>query len=1517
MEKILARRLKDKHGEGSDSSSSDDYLYLVKWKNLSYIHCDWITEEKVLSQSQGKGRLQRFVRKDEMAAYQREGNEDVEEDEPIPEDFVSVDRILAERTIRERIMFYVKWRALSYAEGTWEYADDIKDDQKVEEFRKRNEMPSSEEELLRPPKRPELSSFEKLPMPTFKNGGELREYQMEGYNWLISCWFGRQGSILADEMGLGKTIQSVSFCNYLFSDRNIRGPFLVIAPLSTLGHWNREFETWTFMNAIVYHGNSDSRRIIQEYEWAYPKQSKKRGPPYKWDVLITTYETILQESSKLRTVDWEAIVIDEAHKIKNRSSKLVSELNNFRSEHRILLTGTPIQNNPLEVWALLHYIDPVKFASQEDFSNEFGEVKDAETVDKLKDLMRPYLLRRLKEDVEKSIPPKEETIVSVELTRIQKKWYRAMLEQNFSFLDQGSKQAKNVGNLRNIVMELRKCCNHPYLIKEVEHIETEGLDEEAQMKNLIEASGKLVLVDKLLPRLKENGHKVLIFSQMIRVLDIVEDYLVQKRWGYERIDGRVRGNDRQQAIDRFSKKDSDKFVFLLCTRAGGQGINLTVADTVIIYDSDWNPQNDIQAQARCHRIGQKSDVKVYRLITRGTYEQDMFDRASKKLGLDHAVLQNMGVETETNKKNQNVLAEMKKEDIDSLLKKGAYDVFNEDDSAADAFSAEDIDHILARRTTLLQTGATNAGPSAFSKANFAAETNKGVENVELDDPDFWKKLMPAAASGPDPALELRPRLRRQTQRFAPGEDSSDEDLDDGSGDEMYAGEAPSGKKLWNKSERQRAQRGLMTLGWGQWRALHRFSNLEERRSMDEVAYFCRRLVRLAVETIMANKTNDDVTMEYLTHRFSYLSEVFQPHRAVQSDPEPEGSDGSVGNANDAYTFGDEVAEPMFTEPVLENPDFKEYLVRNANHLIERLDLLHEISLLGKSGALRSDSEMPFVGASGSQVIGSWWNTQCDRDLLLGTMKHGYGNYRPMRADPSLIFKSIIPLGDEDEEESAEVPASQPTNNRDNENVPMEVAKPGDTEGSKQSGVDEQEDPKDADEDAKEPNNGTIGTEEMEVDADKPAENGHRDSLEGNKECKSPSSRENDQSAEAIRRWPPVQVLNTRVKKLTKGFQRLRRKQEKVAKMEEEAEKQRLAKEQKRREKEAEDEERRAEKERKLKASQRIWSKKEKADFAKYIANVGDAPLNDVGNSSWALVQERAGLSKKAPELIGEYMEDFHDMCRVILFEDENPGKTWDGRKYSEQEREDAKATLPNAKRFFERKHLLRSIRDFVATGLENTEISESIKRVPKPVKKEGLPKWWQEDTEVYDKALLTGVAKHGFDPSMLATDEKLPFWRKCGEVAVDYYQDMQENPDAPENPAYDAEIAKNNPQKPEDIPKNDLINFFARDRAVFIRSAHLHEAIVTNEKDRVESKASKKKKVQQRTESKANADVGRPEYYRLGGVGVLAGHAQVGFQTVARDKLSRRILKVLKGLKKSGADNQVFEGHVEWTAAQL
>jgi chromodomain-helicase-DNA-binding protein 7 len=302
-----------------------------------------------------------------------------------------------------------------------------------------------------------------------------------------------------------------------------------------------------------------------------------------------------------------------------------------------------------------------------------------------------------------------------------------------------------VPNLMNTMMELRKCCIHPYLLNGAEEQiqddyksrKNDFTDEEGlYFQALINSSGKMVLLDKLLPKLKSNGHRVLIFSQMVKMLDILEDYLIRKQYPYERIDGRIRGNLRQAAIDRYCRPDSDRFVFLLCTKAGGLGINLVAADTCIIYDSDWNPQNDLQAQARCHRIGQDKSVKIYRLITRNTYEREMFDRASLKLGLDKAVLQSMNTNLGNAKSTEKVSNQLSKSEIETLLKKGAYGALMDDDNAGDKFCEEDIEQILQRRTQTVTLDQSNQAGGSFSKASFVSND---TEDIAIDDPDFWAK----------------------------------------------------------------------------------------------------------------------------------------------------------------------------------------------------------------------------------------------------------------------------------------------------------------------------------------------------------------------------------------------------------------------------------------------------------------------------------------------------------------------------------------------------------------------------------------------------------------------------------------------------------------------------------------------------------------------------------------------------------------------------------------------------------
>eukprot|EP00978_Attheya_sp_CCMP212_P016788 scaffold44276_cov43-Attheya_sp.AAC.3 len=566
-------------------------------------------------------------------------------------------------------------------------------------------------------------------------------------------------------MGLGKTVQIVAYIDHLHRVENIQRPYLVVVPLSTVEHWRREFEGWTDMKCCVYHDRQRIwRDVMREYEWYY--EDRPHTPDYlKFDVLVTTYDTLIGDFDIIGQVPWRVTVVDEAHRLRNVKGKLLECMKEISArgilhygfQSRVLMTGTPLQNNIQELWTLLNFIEPFKFPSLEEFEQNFGNMANREQVESLQRKISPYMLRRVKEDVAKDIPAKEETLIDVELTSIQKQYYRAIFEHNHSFLSMGSTRA-TAPKLMNIQMELRKCCNHPFLLDGIEARETEkqlkeltesgafeGKTHEEQQLMLneqgyIQTSGKMVLLDKLLPKLRQEGHKVLVFSQMVKMLDLISEYCDFKGFRHERLDGRVRGNERQKAIDRF-ETEPDSFMFLLSTRAGGVGINLTAADICIIFDSDWNPQNDVQAQARCHRIGQTKDVMIYRLITSRTFEQEMFDRASKKLGLEQAVLGNFGSENDDDKPTS--------QEMEQLLKKGAYALLeDENDEIGKEFCSDDIESILAKRTrTRVVEGAKtsswlNKAGMNVTKSKFTGDSAAATAGVNVDDPLFWQKVMP-------------------------------------------------------------------------------------------------------------------------------------------------------------------------------------------------------------------------------------------------------------------------------------------------------------------------------------------------------------------------------------------------------------------------------------------------------------------------------------------------------------------------------------------------------------------------------------------------------------------------------------------------------------------------------------------------------------------------------------------------------------------------------------------------------
>uniref|UniRef100_A0A1A9WIH8 Chromatin-remodeling complex ATPase chain Iswi n=1 Tax=Glossina brevipalpis TaxID=37001 RepID=A0A1A9WIH8_9MUSC len=504
--------------------------------------------------------------------------------------------------------------------------------------------------------------------PSYIKNGKLRDYQIHGLNWMISLYENGISGILADEMGLGKTLQTISFLGYLKHFKNQSGPHIVVVPKSTIQNWVNEFKNWCpSFKVICFIGAKNERLLLSKVLLSR-----------KWDVCVTSYEMCKYEKSLLKKFNWRYMVIDEAHRIKNEKSKLSEILREFKTANRLLITGTPLQNNLHELWALLNFLLPDVFNSSEDFDSWFNTntcLGDDALIQRLHAVLKPFLLRRLKSEVEKRLKPKKEIKIFVGLSKMQREWYTKVLMKDIDIVNGAGKMEKM--RLQNILMQLRKCTNHPYLFNGAEPGPPYTTD-----THLVNNSGKMVILDKLLPKLQAQGSRVLIFSQMTRMLDILEDYCLWRNYQYCRLDGQSKQKDRGDRIHDFNADNSTKFIFMLATRAGGLGINLATADVVIIYDSDWNPQMDLQAMDRAHRIGQKKQVRVFRFITENTVEEKIVERAEIKLRLDKLVIQ------QGRSGNQ-----LNKDEMLNFIRFGANQVSSLKDFE---FTDKDIDAILER-----------------------------------------------------------------------------------------------------------------------------------------------------------------------------------------------------------------------------------------------------------------------------------------------------------------------------------------------------------------------------------------------------------------------------------------------------------------------------------------------------------------------------------------------------------------------------------------------------------------------------------------------------------------------------------------------------------------------------------------------------------------------------------------------------------------------------------------------------
>uniref|UniRef100_A0A8I3W9P6 Chromodomain helicase DNA binding protein 6 n=1 Tax=Callithrix jacchus TaxID=9483 RepID=A0A8I3W9P6_CALJA len=1189
--------------------------------------------------------------------------------------------------------------------------------------------------------RPASDSWQKLEKSReYKNSNQLREYQLEGMNWLLFNWYNRKNCILADEMGLGKTIQSITFLSEIFL-RGIHGPFLIIAPLSTITNWEREFRTWTEMNAIVYHGSQISRQMIQQYEMVYrDAQGNPLSGIFKFHVVITTFEMILADCPELKKIHWSCVIIDEAHRLKNRNCKLLEGLKLMALEHKVLLTGTPLQNSVEELFSLLNFLEPSQFPSETAFLEEFGDLKTEEQVKKLQSILKPMMLRRLKDDVEKNLAPKQETIIEVELTNIQKKYYRAILEKNFSFLTKGANQ-HNMPNLINTMMELRKCCNHPYLINGAEEKILEDFRKthspdapDFQLQAMIQAAGKLVLIDKLLPKLIAGGHKVLIFSQMVRCLDILEDYLIQRRYTYERIDGRVRGNLRQAAIDRFCKPDSDRFVFLLCTRAGGLGINLTAADTCIIFDSDWNPQNDLQAQARCHRIGQSKAVKVYRLITRNSYEREMFDKASLKLGLDKAVLQDIN-----RKGGTNGVQQLSKMEVEDLLRKGAYGALMDEEDEGSKFCEEDIDQILQRRTHTITIQSEGKG-STFAKASFVASGNR--TDISLDDPNFWQKWAKIAeldteAKNEKESLVIdRPRVRKQTKHYNSFEE---DELMEFSELDSDSDERPTRSRRLNDKARRylraecfRVEKNLLIFGWGRWKDILTHGRFKWHLNEKDMEMICRALLVYCVKHYKGDEKIKSFIWELITPTKDGQAQTLQNHSGL-SAPVPRGRKGKK-TKNQLLIPELKDADWLATcnpEVVLHDDGYKKHLKQHCNKVLLRVRMLYYLKaeILGEAaekafeGTPARELDVPLPDIDYMEIPVDWWDAEADKSLLIGVFKHGYERYNAMRADPALCFLEKVGMPDEKSlsaeqgvtDGTSDIPERGNTDKEDNAEDKVDGLQKQ-TESSSDGG------------------DGIFG--EKKDDS--------RAAQDGSDPDKSP--------------WPVSSALTARLRRLVTVYQRCNRKELCRPEILGPGNQGYWVQEEMFR--------RTSEMDLINKEAQKRWTRREQADFYRTVSSFGVVYDQEKKTFDWTQFRIISRLDKKSDESLEQYFYGFVAMCRnVCRLPTWKDGAPPDTTIYVEP------ITEERAARTLYRIELLRKVREQV---LKCPQLHERLQLCRPSLY---LPVWWE--CGKHDRDLLIGTAKHGLNRTdcYIMNDPQLSFL----DAYRNYAQHKRSDTQAPGN----------------------------------------------------------------------------------------------------------------------------------------